>query len=96
MGYINFKDGDDVYIAETEYDLTDPENPIFTVTKTGHLENVTFGDCMYTAEWLDAYGTKAEILDLAANTFGYVMHTTESNTKAEIIADFLEVQAEEK
>lgn len=48
------------------------------------------GNTVYTADQLNAM-TKAEILALA-ESLGYSMTTTSSNTKDEIIADFLAQQ----
>lgn len=45
---------------------------------------------VYTESELNAM-TKAQILELA-ESIGYTMTTTASNTKEEIIAEFLEIQ----
>ncbi|MBR3645987.1 MAG: hypothetical protein IKN54_06175 [Lachnospiraceae bacterium] len=55
------------------------------MTEGSHGGNST--PTTYTAEDLEAM-TKAQILELA-ESLGYSMTTTSSNTKNEIIADFL-------
>lgn len=62
-----------------------------TTTKNYAISGMTFAEKVYTEEELNAM-TKAAILELAAS-LEYEMTSTDANTKAEIIAEFLEIQA---
>ena len=88
-------DTDTIYIAElNEYeagtDYTTTVKRIGTLGVAGEIDwgvSDESGVTTYTQEDLEAM-TKQQILDLATE-LGYTMTTTMSNTKAEIIADFL-------